>query len=113
MSPTSYQAAPPRVSARNLPAADSKSSRISFAVARIRECIEQVQNLVPADHAELLARDALHRPRIAFDRLPERAQRIDLRLERVDRGREPPLLDPLVHEVGRPVLAPLHDEVQR
>src|SRR5688500_3805728 len=110
MSPTSYQAAPPRVSAGNLPPARSKSRR---AATSIGQRIEQVENLARSHHPPLLARDSLLSARIGLDGLPILSQRIDLALERVDRRRQASLLEALLHEVTRPVLPALDGEIHR
>src|SRR5688572_24945436 len=107
MSPTSYQAAPPRVSARNLPPAYAKSRQ---GVTRVRQRIEQVENLPRPHHSPLLAGDALLRRRVALDGLPVLPQRVDLAFQRIDRRQQPPLLHALRHEVARAVLAALDRE---
>src|SRR5687768_2672413 len=108
MSPTSYQAAPPRVSVIKVirpacnvnsylnfsrrargPIPDRRptlpgtaSAAVPPAVDRVREPVQDL--LVATHHPELLARDSLlHRP-VGQDRLPDRGERIDRPPQRID-----------------------------
>src|SRR5687768_14827901 len=93
MSPTSYQAAPPRVDSLNLDPGVSKSRSIELAppcssglrrrVLWLGESIEKL--LVAAHHAELLARDPLLNLGVREHRLLDAFERVDFTPQRVDR----------------------------
>src|SRR5438270_2457780 len=121
MSPTSYQAAPPRVSARNLGGArvKFKSARwvklsptagcaIPTRVPRRGKAIEQL--LRAAHHPEILARDPLLQLRVMLQSVAVATQGIDDARQRVDRRDHLLALAALVHEIERAVLATLHRE---
>src|SRR5215213_9237246 len=116
MSPTSYQAAPPRVSARILISACPMSrSPGPFLAAlagpgRVRETVEDL--LVAAHHAEIIARDQLLHPRVARQRALPRAQRVHLPLQRVELCLQSPLAGALREQVRGAVLPALHRERQ-
>src|SRR5437762_5529504 len=143
MSPTSYQAAPPRVSVleprrhesevqglqrrvlKRTGKINSRSfdtlrmtrsprplrGRIAIRVARRGEAIQEL--LGPAHHTKILARDAFLQLGVALQSVAVAAQGIDDARHRIDRGRHAQSIAPLVHEVERAVLAPLHREDQR
>src|SRR5919112_247226 len=97
MSPTSYQAAPPRGSARILTARPPESRPHALrtgppAAARAgvgrrpREAVQQL--LVAAHHPELLARDPLLHRGVARQRLLPEPERVHLALQARDGGPE-------------------------
>src|SRR5689334_2227414 len=128
MSPTSYQAAPPRVSAWEVTGHRSEvkarafgverreqhasappfGARIATAIARLRKTIQKF--LRPAHHAEILARDALLQLRVMLELVVITTQRIDDARERVDRRHHALPVAALTQEVERAVLAALHGE---
>src|SRR5579863_1275052 len=97
MSPTSYQAAPPRVSVSKLLACNMKSretayqmrQRVAAALStkrrRIRRRREPVEELLrPAHHPELLARDPLLHHGIRLDPVCHGRQRVDPAVQTVN-----------------------------
>src|SRR5678816_25408 len=98
MSPTSYQAAPPRVSD---PKCRFTGGQVKLArprrVRRRREPVQQL--LVTTNHPELLAGDPLLYDRVGEDRLLHIRERIDLALERVDLSPETRRPRPLRQQV--------------
>ena len=77
MSPTSYQAAPPRDRPKGYPN-QSALSRLG------RDGNEAVEPLSLAHHPEALARHALDGVVVALEALGDRTQRIDLKTQRDD-----------------------------
>src|SRR5678815_6032842 len=116
MSPTSYQAAPPRGSTSKVRRPDGVSSAaviprlFTSGISRRRKTIEQF--LVPPHHAEHFARDALLRRRITLDLRRIVVKRIHDALKRVDVVRHALAPAALSPQVERAELASLHREQQ-
>src|SRR3569833_2190610 len=118
MSPTSYQAAPPRGSTRklNLRRTESRQQSVlrllpcSIRDGRIGEPIQDL--LLAAYHAEHFARDALLRRRISAQPGLVPLQRIHHVLQGIDVLRQARARPSLVKQVDRAELAALHREDQ-
>src|SRR5450759_1890790 len=127
MSPTSYQAAPPRASPSilvgrwlksrfyaawrrrclaSLRTASFGKSRRPRRGIRLRQPVQQL--LVSPHEPELLARDPLLQRRIGLHTFLVPRQRIDDVLQRVDRPHQRLSPSALPHQIARTVLAPLH-----
>src|SRR5688500_7944150 len=100
MSPTSYQAAPPRDSARKLApyyrVSRSSTPRRRGCSVRLRKAIQQL--LTPPHEPEFLARDPLLKLRIRLDTPLVTAERVDDTRQRVDLDAQPPLARALLQQ---------------
>src|SRR5688572_19895617 len=115
MSPTSYQAAPPRDSVRKLAlyyrVSRSRTPCRRGRSVRLRKAIQQL--LVAAHEAEFLARDPLLKPRIRLHSPLVTAERVDDARQRVDLNPQPPLARALLQQIRRSVLPALDRERDR
>src|SRR5262245_52570485 len=121
MSPTSYQAAPPRVSEAKCrpghrqvkPCSSSLACRVWRLACRVwsRKAVEQF--LVASHHPEFLARDALLHHGIGENRRLHPRERIHVALERVDLRAQPRRPRALRHEIGGAPLTALYREDER
>src|SRR5688572_28530884 len=108
MSPTSYQAAPPRDRERKCRADTSRvQGGLPGACPEGIRVQEAEQQLLVTHHAEVLTRNPLLRGRVGLDEPLERLERIDIVLERVDHRRHHALTLALTEQVDRGVLAAL------
>src|SRR5437867_1852165 len=110
MSPTSYQAAPPR--GRILP---QRPAVVKSLLRRVLLGLIPIENLVFLDHVEALARDALRKERVfrrarpgllgpaRLDRedLPSRAERRRLVLQRADSNEAAVPADERINEIAQ------------
>ena len=114
MSPTSYQAAPPRVSESNIAPQHTRSRLVSASTRVPISCCKAIQNLVVSlNESEFFARDPLVYLGILLYCLLHIPERIDVALQRVDRRRQLCMSRSLSQQIPRPELAPLNDEDQR
>ena len=114
MSPTSYQAAPPRVSESNIARQHTRSRLVSPSNrVRFTGC-KTIQNLVVSlNESEFFARDPLVYQGILLHFLLHLPERIDVALQRVDGRCQFRMARSLPQQIPRPEFAPLNDEDQR
>jgi hypothetical protein len=109
MSPTSYQAAPPRDRteklARHTDLSRSRTLRRIDRRVRVRKAIQQF--LASAHHPKFFARDPLLQRRIRFHAPLVAPQGVDKTGQRIDLATQLPLARALPQKIRRPVLTTL------